>query len=60
MKIMAVDLGKARTGIAICDESEMLASPCLLYTSLVLRKSLKLTERIKMQPETVFKMWILY
>ena len=27
MKIMAVDLGKARTGIAICDESEMLASP---------------------------------
>ena len=27
MKIMAVDLGKARTGIAICDENEMLASP---------------------------------
>ena len=27
MKIMAVDLGKVRTGIAICDESEMLASP---------------------------------
>ena len=27
MKIMAVDLGKARTGIAVCDESEMLASP---------------------------------
>ena len=27
MKIMAVDLGKARTGIAICDESELLASP---------------------------------
>ena len=27
MKIMAVDLGLARTGIAVCDELEMLASP---------------------------------
>lgn len=27
MKIMAVDFGDARTGIAICDELEMLASP---------------------------------
>ena len=27
MKILAVDLGKARTGLAICDEQEMLASP---------------------------------
>lgn len=27
MKILAVDLGKARTGLAICDESELLASP---------------------------------
>lgn len=27
MKILAVDLGKARTGLAICDEGEMLASP---------------------------------
>ncbi len=27
MKIMAVDLGKVRTGIAICDENELLASP---------------------------------
>lgn len=27
MKIMAVDFGDARTGIAICDKSEMLASP---------------------------------
>ena len=27
MVIMAVDYGKARTGIAICDKSEMLASP---------------------------------
>nr|WP_319489080.1 Holliday junction resolvase RuvX [uncultured Caproiciproducens sp.] len=27
MKILAVDLGKARTGLAVCDESELLASP---------------------------------
>lgn len=27
MKILAVDLGLVRTGIAICDELEMLASP---------------------------------
>lgn len=27
MVIMSVDLGKARTGLAICDKSELLASP---------------------------------
>lgn len=27
MKILAVDLGKARTGLAVCDEGEVLASP---------------------------------
>ena len=27
MRIMAVDFGDARTGIAVCDKSEMLASP---------------------------------
>ncbi len=27
MKILAVDLGRARTGLAVCDESEFLASP---------------------------------
>lgn len=27
MKIMSVDFGDARTGIAMCDKSEMLASP---------------------------------
>lgn len=27
MIILSVDLGRARTGLAICDESEMLASP---------------------------------
>lgn len=27
MKILAVDLGKARTGLAICDQGEVLATP---------------------------------
>ena len=27
MKIMAVDFGDARTGLAICDKTELLASP---------------------------------
>ena len=27
MKIMAIDLGDARTGIAVCDPTEFLASP---------------------------------
>ncbi len=27
MKILGVDLGKARTGLAVCDEGELLASP---------------------------------
>ena len=27
MKILAVDLGKARTGLAVCDKNEVLASP---------------------------------
>ena len=32
MKILAVDLGKARTGLAVCDESELLASPAGVIT----------------------------
>ena len=27
MKIMAVDFGDSRTGLAVCDKSEFLASP---------------------------------
>ena len=27
MVILGVDLGKARTGVAVCDKSELLASP---------------------------------
>lgn len=32
MKILAVDLGKARTGLAVCDESELLATPLTVIT----------------------------
>ncbi|MGI5887877.1 MAG: Holliday junction resolvase RuvX [Oscillospiraceae bacterium] len=28
MKILAVDYGDSRTGIAVCDKNEVLASPC--------------------------------
>lgn len=33
MKIMAVDLGKARTGLAVCDREELLASPVAVLPS---------------------------
>jgi putative Holliday junction resolvase len=33
MKILAVDLGHARTGLAICDEGEVLASPLMVLPS---------------------------
>lgn len=32
MRIMAVDYGDSRTGIAVCDKSEMLASPLTVIT----------------------------
>ncbi len=32
MIILAVDLGKARTGLAVCDKSEILASPASVIT----------------------------
>ena len=43
MKIMAVDLGKARTGLAICDEEEILYWPAGVITEY---NREKLTERI--------------
>jgi putative Holliday junction resolvase len=33
MRILAVDLGHARTGLAICDEGEVLASPLMVLPS---------------------------
>lgn len=32
MRIMSVDFGDSRTGIAVCDKSEMLASPLMVIT----------------------------
>ena len=43
MIIMSVDLGKARTGIAICDKTEFLASP---YTVIFEKSPLKLEEKV--------------
>ena len=32
MIILGIDLGKARTGVAVCDRAEMLASPlCVIH-----------------------------
>lgn len=42
MIIMSVDLGKARTGIAVCDKTEFLASP---YTVIFEKSPAKLLEK---------------
>lgn len=44
MVIIAVDLGKARTGIAVCDRSEIMASPLEVISE---HSRDKLIERIK-------------
>lgn len=43
MIIMSVDLGKARTGIAVCDKNEFLASP---YTVIFEKSPNKLPEKV--------------
>ena len=43
MIIMSVDLGKARTGIAVCDKTEFLASP---YTVIFEKSPNKLLEKV--------------
>lgn len=43
MIIMSVDLGKARTGIAVCDKTEFLASP---YKVIFEKSPLKLPENV--------------
>ena len=54
MKILAVDLGKARTGLAVCDEGELLASPLtVIYEHNAEKLCAKITEiaaenRVKM------------
>lgn len=55
MVIMAVDLGKARTGIAICDRMQVLASPLCVIEERNQEKLLtKVTElAIKEKPELI-------
>ncbi|MBR1481854.1 MAG: Holliday junction resolvase RuvX [Ruminococcus sp.] len=43
MIIMSVDLGKARTGVAVCDKTEFLASP---YTVIFEKSPNKLPEKV--------------
>jgi len=48
MKIMAVDLGDARTGIACCDKGEMLASPVCTIAETNMRRCVnKVAELVK-------------
>ena len=42
MIIMSIDLGKARTGIAVCDKTEFLASP---YTVIFEKSPQRLMEK---------------
>ena len=43
MKIMAVDFGDSRTGIACCDKSEMLASPICVISEKDFEECIKKT-----------------
>lgn len=43
MIIMSVDLGKARTGLAVCDKTEFLASP---YKVIFEKSPIKLSEKV--------------
>ena len=48
MKILAVDFGDSRTGIAICDKSEFLASPvCVIQEKNFLRCANVVAEKAK-------------
>jgi putative Holliday junction resolvase len=48
MRILAVDLGKARTGLAVCDEQEILASPLCVVEEWSRQKLLeRVTEEAK-------------
>lgn len=53
MVIMAVDLGKARTGLSVCDKGELLASPvCVISQHAHIRIIDKIKEQIEVyKPE---------
>ncbi|GHU86593.1 Holliday junction resolvase RuvX [Clostridia bacterium] len=57
MKIMAIDLGDVRTGIAICDKFEMMASPvCVIKQESI---SALLKEISRLASETLAEMIVL-
>ena len=48
MRIMAVDYGESRTGIAVCDPTEFLASPvCIIKEKNTLKAIDKIVEKAK-------------
>ena len=48
MRIMAVDYGESRTGIAVCDPTEFLASPvCIIKEKNTLKAIEKIAEKAK-------------
>ena len=48
MRIMAVDYGESRTGIAVCDPTEFLASPvCIIKEKNTLKAIVKIAEKAK-------------
>lgn len=49
MRIMAVDLGDSRTGIAICDKMEMLASPVCVVSEKDFDECIKKTALLAME-----------
>ncbi len=46
MRMICVDYGDARIGLAVCDETEMLASPLATIKSLSMRKNIDNVARI--------------
>ncbi|MVB12594.1 putative pre-16S rRNA nuclease [Caprobacter fermentans] len=50
MKILAVDLGMARTGLAVCDEGEVLASPVRVVAQ---RNRERLAEAVAQEAKTL-------
>lgn len=49
MKIMAVDYGDARTGLAMCDKTEMLASPLTVIHSKDIGLTVKKTAELALE-----------
>jgi putative Holliday junction resolvase len=52
MRIMAVDFGDARTGIAVCDPAGMMASPLCVISETNIRHTLQKTAELAKQQGT--------